>query len=94
MIGTIARPICAKHGIDFAQAQGLWLDDNALLIDARSDSEPRFALVGKLGNQVWTALATMRAGKIRLISVRRARTSEVQEYERQDEAKGGWPRRT
>ena len=39
----------AKHGIDFVEAQRLWLDDNALIVPANVvDGEPRFALLGKI----------------------------------------------
>jgi len=31
----------SKHGIDFVEAQGLWLDPDLLRLPARSDAEPR-----------------------------------------------------
>jgi uncharacterized protein len=34
-----------KHNIDFNEAQDLWEDQYAAVIDARSDSEPRSALI-------------------------------------------------
>jgi uncharacterized DUF497 family protein len=33
----------AKHGIDFEAARALWLDDDAIEVDARSETEPRSA---------------------------------------------------
>jgi uncharacterized DUF497 family protein len=73
----------AKHGIDFEAAQSLWLDDDAVEIDARSETEPRSAVIGKIGGRYWIAFVTMRTGSIRIISVRRARDNEVEIYERQ-----------
>ncbi len=32
----------AKHGIDFIEAQALWLDDAFVEAPARTDDEPRF----------------------------------------------------
>jgi uncharacterized DUF497 family protein len=65
-----------KHGIDFVEAQGLWLDDNLVEIPARTDGEDRFLVVAQLDRKVWAAIVTYRGGSIRLISVRRARTEE------------------
>jgi len=70
-----------KHGIDFVEAQGLWLDGNLLRIAARSESEARFVFVGLLNGRHWSAIATFRGETIRLISVRRARPLEVEAYE-------------
>jgi len=69
-----------KHGMDFDEAQDLREDQYAAIIDARSDSEPRFALIALHGERIWTAFFTTRSTKIRLISVRRARTEEEQIY--------------
>lgn len=70
-----------KHGIDFVEAQDLWLDGNLLRIAARSESEARFVFVGLLNGRHWSAIATFRGDAIRLISVRRARPLEVEAYE-------------
>lgn len=71
----------AKHGIDFVEAQALWLDENLLQITARSGDEPRFVVIGMITGEHWSAIVTYRSEAIRLISVRRSRTREVQEYE-------------
>jgi uncharacterized DUF497 family protein len=63
----------AKHGIDFEAAQALWLDGDAIEIDARSETEPRSAVIGMIGERHWTAFITLRAEAIRIISVRRSR---------------------
>ena len=72
-----------KHGIDFERAQGLWSDPQLIEAHARSALEARHAVIGRLEDAVWTAIFTYRAGKVRLISVRRARSGEVRRYEGQ-----------
>jgi uncharacterized DUF497 family protein len=70
-----------KHGIDFAEAQNLWNDPMLLEIPAKTDDEPRFLMIGRIQGKHWSAVVTYRAGNIRLISVRRARSEEVALYE-------------
>lgn len=70
-----------KHGIDFVEAQRLWTDPRLLEIPAKTDDEPRFLAVGRIGAKHWSAVLTYRRTHIRLISVRRARTEEVALYE-------------
>lgn len=70
-----------KHGIDFVAAQELWKDPHLLEIRAKSEDEPRFALIGKVGEKHWSAVVTYREGRIRLISVRRSRKKEIEFYE-------------
>lgn len=70
-----------KHGIDFVEAQLLWLDEMLVEIPARTVDEARFLVVGKIGDQHWSAVVTYREGRIRLISVRRSRTEEITIYE-------------
>lgn len=70
-----------KHGIDFVAAQKLWKDPYLLEIRAKSEDEPRFALIGKIDERYWSAIVTYREGRIRLISVRRSRKKEVELYE-------------
>ena len=70
-----------KHGIDFVAAQQLWSDPGAISFPARSDDEERFALLAKLQRRVWVAFYTLRANRIRLISVRKARPGEIKLYE-------------
>ena len=40
-----------KHGIDFVAAQGLWKDSYLLEIRVNSEGEPRFLLIGKIGER-------------------------------------------
>ncbi len=69
-----------KHGIDFNEAQALWLDPYAVVIDAKSDTEFRSALIALSNGLFWTAFFTIRDKKIRLISVRRSRQNEERIY--------------
>ena len=71
----------SKHGIDFVEAQALWLDGNLLRFAARVGEEPRFVVIGFIGDKHWSAVITYRGETVRLISVRRSRSSEVQAYE-------------
>jgi uncharacterized protein len=73
-----------KHGIDFEEAQKLWADSALLEIPARTSDEPRWLLIGKIGQKHWSAVITRRGENTRLISVRRSRDEEVTLYESQD----------
>jgi uncharacterized DUF497 family protein len=75
----------AKHGIDFEAAQAIWLDENAIDIEARSETELRAGVVGMIEDRCWTAFFTVRGQAIRIISVRRARDYEVEAYERKQD---------
>ena len=70
-----------KHGIDFVKAQDLWGDPRLLIAPARTVGEPRFIAIGKIENEVWSAIYTERNENIRIISVRRSRTEEEEHYE-------------
>ena len=69
-----------KHGIDFDEAQALWNDDNRVENDTGFQGEARYMVTGSIGERIWTAVFTMRDGRVRLISVRRARDEEVERY--------------
>jgi len=70
-----------KHGIDFEEAKKLWDDPNLIEIPAKTIDEPRYLIIGKIGEKYWSAIITYRGEKIRIISVRRARKEEVKIYE-------------
>lgn len=70
-----------KHGIAFEAAQRLWDDPRLLVVPATSTDEPRFLAIDVIGDRHWAAIWTYRGDKIRLISVRRARTREIDFYE-------------
>jgi len=69
-----------KRGIDFEEAQHLWLDEERFLSPARNSGESRFALFGQWEQKVWTCIFTLRNGKIRIISARRSRDGEKRIY--------------
>ena len=71
----------AKHGIDFVAAQALWEDVDLLEVPARTEDEPRFLMVGRIGRKHWSAVVTYREDRIRIISVRRSREKEIELYE-------------
>lgn len=70
-----------KHGIDFVQAQLLWLDPDLLEIPAKTVDEPRYLIIGRIGDKHWSAVVTYRSENIRIISVRRSRLEEMKLYE-------------
>ncbi|MEO7359098.1 MAG: BrnT family toxin [Gemmatimonadaceae bacterium] len=78
---TKSRANKEKHGIDFIDALRLWLDDRLLEVQARTEDEPRFVVIGRIAGVHSSAVITYRDGRVRLISVRRSRTEEVALYE-------------
>ena len=70
-----------KHGIDFMEAQALWLDERRVEIEARTGSEQRYVAIAVQNGRHWTAVITYRSERIRIISVRRSRIEEVNIYE-------------
>jgi uncharacterized DUF497 family protein len=75
----------AKHGIDFIAAQAIWSDTNQLEHTVVNSGEKRYVVTGEAMGQKWSAVITHRSGKVRIISVRRARKTEVALYEFQKE---------
>lgn len=73
-----------KHGIDFEKAQELWADEDALRLEAPYEGEERFILIGMIDGKHWTAVATYRGKRVRIISVRRSRKQEVARYDQKD----------
>ena len=70
-----------EHGIDFHDAQALWDDPWLLEAPARTEDEPRFIVIGRIGERHWSAVCTYRGERIRIVSVRRARREEIERYE-------------
>ena len=70
-----------KHGIDFEMAKGLWLDEKRIEIHVPHPVENRWIVIAELNEKIWAAVYTLRNGKIRIISVRRARRKEEILYE-------------
>ena len=80
-----AKANAAKHGVSFAEAQTVFLDDRARLIDdpEHSQNEARFLLLGlSVRLRVLVVVHAYRetTGVIRLISARRATPRERQQY--------------
>ena len=71
----------AKHGVDFEEAQDLWNDPWLLEAPARTDDEPRFLAIGRIGRRHWSAVCVRRGDNVRIISVRRARRKEIERHE-------------
>ncbi len=73
-----------KHGISFLVATQMWGDPSLAQIESRRDEfdEPRFLCIAKIDNVCWSAIVTFRDQRIRIISVRRARSTEVKIYEK------------
>ena len=79
----------AKHGVDFIEAQALWDDVNRIEAPARSTTEPRHVVIGRIDETLWAAFVTYRHEEtIRIISVRRARAKERTRYEQQETREG------
>ena len=70
-----------KHGIDFISAQAIWVDPDFIEVQAKAIDEPRSLVIGRIYEKQWSAVITYREQSIRIISVRRSRSSEVAIYE-------------
>jgi hypothetical protein len=76
-----SRANLAKHGIDFYDAQRLWDDPDRTEVPVESVREPRWMVLAKLDGRIWAAVIAWRESRIRIISVRRARSEEEEFYE-------------
>ena len=70
-----------KHGLDFEEAQELWKDLKAFEQELTTENEQRYILIGLIGEKHWSCVYTYRSGIVRIISARRSRTDEVEDYE-------------
>ncbi|CAN1501319.1 Ribonuclease toxin, BrnT, of type II toxin-antitoxin system [Paracoccaceae bacterium] len=70
-----------KHGIDFVEAQALWADGDLVDASVVSRGEQRYLVIGRIDGKHWTAVCTLRGEVVRIISVRRARKTEVMFYD-------------
>ncbi|MDR7124503.1 BrnT family toxin [Pseudotabrizicola sp. 4114] len=69
-----------KHSIDFVAAVEIFLNAH-LLLPARSDIEERRIAVGLMKGKVLAVVHTRRGGTIRIITARRARNHEREQFE-------------
>lgn len=70
-----------KHGIDFEEAKRLWDEPELLEIPLKTEDEPRFMVIGRIDENIWSGIIAYRSEKIRIISVRRSRKEEIELYE-------------
>ena len=72
-----------KHGVSFADAEGVFYDPLALhRPDPDADAEERFVAVGVgITGDFLVVVYTVRGEDIRLISARHATRQEIKEYE-------------
>jgi uncharacterized protein len=80
---TKAASNLTKHGVSFADAEGVFYDPLAIhQMDPDSGDEERFVAVGMdSAGKVLVVVYTLRGEEVRLISARRATLQEVKEYE-------------
>ncbi len=62
------------------EAQAIGADPERLEIPALSLDEPRYQVIGRIGQKTWSAFVTYRNDTIRIISVRRVRPEEEARY--------------
>ena len=71
-----------KHGVDFADAVGVFFDDFALTIDDEHSAEERFITIGADPlNRILVVVYTWRSDVIRIISARKATAGERNLYQ-------------
>jgi len=72
-----------KHGVSFADAEGVFMDPLALhRSDPDAEGEERFVAVGAGSTgHLLVVIYTTRGDSIRLISARRATSAEIRVYE-------------
>lgn len=71
----------AKHGVSLARAAELEIE--ASIRDTRRDyGEPRFLAFGRIDGQPYSLAYTVRDGRVRAISLRRAHQKEYLRYVR------------
>ncbi len=65
-----------KHGIDFEEAKKLFEKDVKVYFAKEVANEKRYLISNYLDDKCYSAIFTIRNGKIRIISVRRCRENE------------------
>ena len=53
-----------EHGIDFHDARALWDDPWLLEAPARTEDEPRFIVIGRIGERHWSTVCRARREEI------------------------------
>jgi uncharacterized protein len=81
-----ARSNYKKHGVRFADAVGVFEDENAITIQDELKSEERFITIGRdFLSRVLVVVFTFREVVIRIISARKATAREQRMYEEKNE---------
>lgn len=74
-----------KHGVRFADAVGIFEDENAITIEDEHAREDRYITIGKdFLSRILVVVYTFRDIVIRLISARKATARERKMYEEQE----------
>lgn len=68
-----------KHGVDFEEAKAIWSGDN-IIIPALIKDEPRHMIIGKINQNLYSCIFTIRGENIRIISCRKSRDKERKVY--------------
>jgi hypothetical protein len=75
-----------KHGVRFADAVGVFEDENAITIQDEHESEDRFITIGRdFLSRILVVVYTFRDIFIRIISARKATAREEKVYDEQNE---------
>lgn len=81
-----AKSNLRKHGVSFADAVGVFEDENAVTIEDEHPSESRFITIGRdFLRRILVVVYTFRGVIIRIISARKATARERKIYEEQNE---------
>jgi uncharacterized DUF497 family protein len=71
----------AKHGVDFATVVNFDWSDATTEPDLRYDyGEDRFKSTGSIGERLYVLIYTLRGGRRRLISLRKANAREIDKW--------------
>ena len=74
----------AMHGVDFAAVEDFDWDASLTLQDVRNEyGEERFIPVAHIHDRLHVLVWAPRGGNVRVISLRKANSREVRDYERQ-----------
>lgn len=69
-----------KHGIDFIDAKDIWAGSVLEIASLQDHDEERMISVGEIGGVIITVIYTWRGENRRLISARKARKNEQEDY--------------
>lgn len=73
-----------KHGVSLAFGEQIMVDTNHFIVSTVrvEDDEPRFKVIGQVGERLWTGVFVYRGAAVRFISVRRSNDGERRTYHR------------